>query len=98
MCIRDRGRALANFGIGIDSGIASVQEVKNAKDQQKELQTAPALYPVSEPKEKRDIDIPMFLKWIASLSAKDKNMAFVLNYLDENNYAYTQKQVRSLIK
>ena len=92
------GRALANFGIGIDSGIASVQEVKNAKDQQKELQTAPALYPVSEPQEKRDIDIPMFLKWIASLSAEDKNMAFVLNYLDENNYAYTQKQVRSLIK
>ena len=65
------GRALANFGIGIDSGIASVQEVKNAKNQQDYLATAPKVKPVVN-KEKRDIDIPMFLKWIASLSEEDK--------------------------
>jgi|TARA_R110000787_G_scaffold44300_2_gene108792 hypothetical protein len=91
------GRALANFGIGIDSGIASVQEVKNAKNQQDYLATAPKVKPVVN-KEKRDIDIPMFLKWIASLSEEDKNMKFVVKYLDDNYYNYTQEQVKSLIK
>ena len=88
---------MANFGIGIDSGIASVQEVKNAKNQQDYLATAPKVKPVVN-KEKRDIDIPMFLKWIASLSEEDKNMKFVVKYLDDNYYNYTQEQVKSLIK
>tara|TARA_R100000541_G_scaffold2021_3_gene7434 strand:+ start:2872 stop:3411 length:540 start_codon:yes stop_codon:yes gene_type:complete len=92
------GRALANFGIGIDSGIASVQEVRNAKDKQQDLNTKPVPKPKPKSKEKRDIDIPMFLKWIASLSVEDKNMDFILKYLDENHYNYTKKQVTSLIK
>ena len=48
------GRALANFGIGIDAAVASYDEVGNAVKQQEQTEYKPKVYPKPEPLTKVD--------------------------------------------
>jgi hypothetical protein len=72
------GRALGCFGIGIDSGVASYEETANYKLNDKVVKV-------------QDVDVEAFLKWVASLPQKDKNMEYIIAFLKDNNYNITEE-------
>jgi hypothetical protein len=74
------GRALGCFGIGIDSGVASYEETANHKLNSKKVTV-----------QVQDVDVEAFLKWVATLPKKDKNMEYIIAFLKENNYKITEQ-------
>tara|TARA_R100001463_G_scaffold83819_1_gene138353 strand:- start:4821 stop:5381 length:561 start_codon:yes stop_codon:yes gene_type:complete len=76
------GRALGCFGIGIDSGVASYEETANYKLNNKKVETTITV---------QDVDVEAFLKWVAALPKKDKNMKHIVAFLKDNNYNITEE-------
>ena len=66
------------FGIGIDSGVASYEETANYKLNDKVVKV-------------QDVDVEAFLKWVATMLQKDKNMEYIIKFLKDNNYNITEE-------
>jgi hypothetical protein len=88
------GRALGNLGIGIDTSVASAEEVQNAIENQKPKSTPK---PPAKPKEQTDEQLINDLDLIQGLQATDtiknlnayyKKYADVVNDLDAFQLAY----------
>tara|TARA_R100000781_G_scaffold70153_2_gene44078 strand:+ start:869 stop:1420 length:552 start_codon:yes stop_codon:yes gene_type:complete len=75
------GRALANFGIGLDTAVASAEEVKNAIANQ----NTETKFTV------KDVDIVAFMKWVSALPKEQKTMKFIVAFLKDNNYNITEE-------
>ena len=74
------GRALANFGIGLDTAVASAEEVKNAiANQNKETKIVV-----------KDVDIVAFMQWVSALPKEQKTMKYIVAFLKDNNYNITE--------
>lgn len=75
------GRALANFGIGLDTAVASAEEVKNAIANQ----NTETKFSV------KDVDIVAFMQWVSALPKEQKTMKFIVAFLKDNNYNITEE-------
>ena len=75
------GRALANFVIGLDTAVASAEEVKNAIANQN-TETKITV---------KDVDIVAFMQWVSALPKEQKTMKYIVAFLKDNNYNITEE-------
>ena len=73
------GRALANFGIGLDTSVASADEVKNAIANQETNIVV------------KDVDVVAFMQWVSALPKEQKTMKYIVSFLKDNNYNVTEE-------
>jgi len=95
------GRALGNFGIGIDDSIASYEEVSTAIKNENKISKVVSTKREPTVIKLLDVDEVKFMTWISKLPAENKNMIFIKKYLDDKNYNYTEvlgKKITKAIK
>jgi len=73
------GRALANFGIGLDTAVASADEVNNAITNQETNIVV------------KDVDVVAFMQWVSALPKEQKTMKYIVAFLKDNNYNVTEE-------
>ena len=73
------GRALANFGIGLDTAVASADEVNNAIANQETNIVV------------KDVDVVAFMQWVSALPKEQKTMKYIVSFLKDNNYNVTEE-------